>query len=82
MPFPKTFQYSKSFLLVLIRRQTARWLSSGVVDVSEEVRHALMSKKPVVALESTIITHGMSYPYNLETAVAVENIIRREVRCL
>lgn len=34
---------------------------------------------PVVALESTIITHGMPFPQNLETALAVENIIRKEV---
>ncbi|KAL0281268.1 UNVERIFIED_CONTAM: hypothetical protein PYX00_002304 [Menopon gallinae] len=37
-----------------------------------------MSRKPVVALESTIITHGMKYPHNLATAIAVENIIRQE----
>ncbi|CAH0699021.1 unnamed protein product [Spodoptera exigua] len=43
---------------------------------SEEVRQAKSEGKPIVALESTIITHGMPYPQNLETAKQVENIIR------
>lgn len=43
---------------------------------SEEVRAALNEKRPVVALESTIISHGMPYPQNLETAIGVENIVR------
>ena len=44
--------------------------------VSDEVRSALTTGKPIVALESTIISHGMPYPQNLETAVQVENIVR------
>jgi len=40
------------------------------------VLNALNSNKPVVALESTIITHGMEYPTNRDTAVAVEQIVR------
>jgi len=46
------------------------------MDVSPEVAQALDAGKPVVALESTIISHGMPYPQNVETALAVENIIR------
>ena len=46
---------------------------------SEEVRRAKSDGKPIVALESTIITHGMPYPQNLETAKQVENIIRERV---
>ena len=46
------------------------------IFVSDEVRSALASGIPVVALESTIISHGMPYPQNLETAVQVENIVR------
>ncbi|MCQ2411615.1 MAG: pseudouridine-5'-phosphate glycosidase [Sphaerochaetaceae bacterium] len=46
------------------------------VDLSPEVQEALANGKPVVALESTIISHGMPYPKNVETAVAVENVIR------
>ncbi|MGM9662942.1 MAG: pseudouridine-5'-phosphate glycosidase [Oscillospiraceae bacterium] len=46
------------------------------LDMSEEVREALAAGKPVVALESTIISHGMPYPQNVETALHVEQIIR------
>ena len=44
--------------------------------ISEEVAQALAANKPVVALESTIISHGMPYPKNVETALAVEQIVR------
>lgn len=44
--------------------------------VSEEVQDAINQKRPVVALESTIISHGMPFPQNLETALSVENIVR------
>lgn len=46
------------------------------VVTSQEVKDALASGKPVVALESTIISHGMPYPKNVETALKVEEIIR------
>ncbi|MGM9942233.1 MAG: pseudouridine-5'-phosphate glycosidase [Bulleidia sp.] len=46
------------------------------VRVSEEVRQALEAGKPVIALESTIISHGMPYPQNVETALKVEEIVR------
>ena len=46
------------------------------LDVNPEVKRALEEKKPVVALESTIISHGMPYPRNVETALNVEKIIR------
>lgn len=46
------------------------------LSVSPEVRAALDAGKPVVALESTIISHGMPYPKNVETALHVEEIIR------
>ncbi len=46
------------------------------LDVSPEVAAALAAGKPVVALESTIISHGMPYPQNVETALQVESIIR------
>ena len=47
------------------------------LDLSPEVREALENNRPVVALESTIISHGMPYPKNVQTAVAVENTIRQ-----
>lgn len=46
------------------------------MEIKEEVKNALDEKKPVVALESTIIAHGMPYPKNVETALEVEKIIR------
>lgn len=46
------------------------------VVTSQEVKEALENGKPVVALESTIISHGMPYPKNVETALRVEEIIR------
>ena len=46
------------------------------LDVKPEVAEALAAGKPVVALESTIISHGMPYPQNVETALNVEKIIR------
>lgn len=46
------------------------------IDISPEVKQAFKEGKPVVALESTIISHGMPYPKNLETAREVEAIIR------
>ena len=47
------------------------------LDIHPEVAQALAEGKPVVALESTIISHGMPYPQNVETALNVENIIRQ-----
>jgi pseudouridylate synthase len=44
--------------------------------VKAEVKEALRQGRPVVALESTIITHGMEYPVNRDTALAVEQIVR------
>lgn len=46
------------------------------LDVKPEVAEAISQGKPVVALESTIISHGMPYPQNVETALKVEEIIR------
>ena len=46
------------------------------LDVAPEVSAALQQGKPVVALESTIISHGMPYPKNVETALLVEQTIR------
>ena len=46
------------------------------LDISPEVQEALAAGKPIVALESTIISHGMPYPKNVETALLVEQTIR------
>lgn len=46
------------------------------LDIKSEVKEALINGEPIVALESTIISHGMPYPKNVETALNVENIVR------
>ncbi|XP_010012556.1 PREDICTED: pseudouridine-metabolizing bifunctional protein C1861.05-like [Nestor notabilis] len=52
-----------------------RFLHGAYVRIQPSVQEALMEGRPVVALESTIITHGMAYPQNLSTAREVEKIV-------
>ncbi len=47
-----------------------------MLRIQPEIQHALRHQKPVIALESTIITHGMPYPQNVETALKVEKAVR------
>jgi pseudouridylate synthase len=55
---------------------SSRKMGTSYFQVNEKIKQALKENKPVVALESTIITHGMEYPTNMSTALAVEkNII-------
>jgi pseudouridine-5'-phosphate glycosidase len=49
---------------------------NAYLDIQPEVAAALAAGKPVVALESTIISHGMPYPQNVETARQVEQVVR------
>jgi len=51
-------------------------MTKELIRLSDEVAAALKEGRPVVALESTIITHGMPYPANLETARGVEAVVR------
>ncbi len=51
-------------------------MTNALLEIHPEVQEALENNKPVVALESTIISHGMPYPKNVETALAVENTVR------
>lgn len=68
-----------SFLRTSLRlKHTFPKVGASLIDISEEVLAALNENKPVVALESTIITHGMPSPHNLNTAVAVEEIVRNQ----
>jgi pseudouridine-5'-phosphate glycosidase len=53
-------------------------LDDGLVDVTPEIAGALAVGRPLVALESTVITHGMPHPDNLAMARAVEGIVRAE----
>ncbi|KAL5233682.1 hypothetical protein ACI65C_001092 [Semiaphis heraclei] len=46
------------------------------IDVTSEVKNALNNQKPVIALESALITHGLPYPKNVETALEMEHIIK------
>ena len=48
------------------------------LDITPEIARAVSENRPVVALESTILSHGMPYPQNLEFAHKVEEIIRAE----
>ena len=51
------------------------------LDISTEVADALAGGVPVIALETTVITHGMAFPHNVETALAMEDAIRAERGC-
>ena len=51
-------------------------MNNTFLAVSDEIKAAVGEKRPVVALESTIISHGMPYPQNVETALKVESVIR------
>lgn len=51
-------------------------MTNPYLDIHPEVQQALLENKPVVALKSTIISHGMPYPQNVETALKVEQVIR------
>lgn len=51
-------------------------MNHSLIHILPEIQQAIELGNPVVALESTIIAHGMPYPKNVETAVAVENMVR------
>lgn len=57
--------------------QLRRALSANVpVDIHPEVQDALAHHKPVVALETALVTHGLPHPSNLDVAINLENIVR------
>jgi len=58
-------------------RSSFRCYSSVDVEVRDHITKAITKNQPVIALESTIITHGMPFPQNLRTALSVENILQR-----
>lgn len=71
----------RSYIFEAVRR-SQRCYSSGLkslIDINPEVDKALRANAPIVALESTIVTHGMPYPQNVETAASVEAIVRKQV---
>jgi pseudouridine-5'-phosphate glycosidase len=52
-------------------------MNNNSIVIRDDVAEAIANGTPVVALESTIIAHGMPYPQNIETAIAVEDMIRK-----
>ncbi|HAH17095.1 MAG TPA: pseudouridine-5-phosphate glycosidase, partial [Chloroflexi bacterium] len=48
----------------------------NTITLSDEVRAAINAGRPVVALESTLLAHGLSYPANIELAREVDSIVR------
>uniref|UniRef100_A0A672SDZ3 Zgc:136858 n=1 Tax=Sinocyclocheilus grahami TaxID=75366 RepID=A0A672SDZ3_SINGR len=65
-----------AFLRRCITSSSCRYLQKSLFIIHPDVKEALADHRPVVALESTIITHGMPYPHNLSTAKEVEAIVR------
>lgn len=59
-----------------LSRLSAIERSRAAIDVHPEVEEALSSGKPVVSLETTLITHGLPYPTNLELGLELEQIVR------
>jgi len=60
-------------------KHVCRYFSRSSIDVIPEVKNALNNQKPVIALESALITHGLPYPKNVETALEMEHIIKSHV---
>ena len=69
--------FQKSALASLFKRYNSSYLAKNqFIKVNDQIKDAVRNNSPVVALESTIITHGLPYPNNYETALEVENVIR------
>jgi pseudouridine-5'-phosphate glycosidase len=64
--------------LDLLQKNKGAIMFHNLLQIHPEVAEAIDSGKPIVALESTIITHGMPFPDNLTTALAVQDIIRNQ----
>ncbi|XP_073687504.1 uncharacterized protein [Garra rufa] len=69
---------SSAFLRRCITTSSSRHTKDTLFSIHPDVKEALADHRPVVALESTIITHGMPYPHNISTAKEVEAIVRAE----
>ena len=72
--------YSKFGFILLIRirnksKRDVKYMLNKYLDIKPDVQKALMEKRAVVALESTIIAHGMPYPENIKVAKQVEKIV-------
>ncbi|XP_037931992.1 uncharacterized protein LOC119666786 [Teleopsis dalmanni] len=65
-----------AFLNILRKRSTTVNAFKKLIDIHPQVQYSLDKCKPIVALESTIITHGMPFPQNFDTALEVEELVR------
>lgn len=57
-------------------KSSNRFVSTSPLRITDEIQEAINCKQPIVALESTIITHGLPYPKNIEMATSVEKVVR------
>ncbi|TPX39152.1 pseudouridylate synthase [Synchytrium endobioticum] len=73
----KILLLARSSLCSTIRRRAHSHQINPAIHLSDQVRDASTRGQPIVALESTIISHGMPYPTNLEVALSLENIVRQ-----
>ena len=73
----KLFCASKQTFLRENNLVIGKHINKRCLTISNEIQNALANGDPVVALESTIVTHGMPYPENFQMATEVENIIRK-----
>ncbi|MBC8255221.1 MAG: pseudouridine-5'-phosphate glycosidase, partial [Ardenticatenia bacterium] len=53
-------------------------MSENMLQISPQISKALRQNSPIVALESTVIAHGLPFPHNVETALSLEEIVREE----
>lgn len=72
------FRQTRRFFHRMFNPEANLLVKNNYLVISDRIKEALATNKPVVALESTIITHGMPYPANCETALKVEEIIENE----
>jgi hypothetical protein len=72
-------RYHHPIIIQQCRAMTTVGISNKFFEVETSVQDAIAKGKPVVALESTIVAHGMPYPENLELAQEVERILRTKV---
>ena len=71
------YEFCPADEVILNKIRKDRTMTNQYLVLSEEVKEALEAGRPVVALESTIISHGMPYPQNVETALRVEDTVRK-----
>ncbi|KAI8987388.1 indigoidine synthase A family protein [Mycotypha africana] len=75
----KLFNFTRVGAVNVLRKRCFHALpNSERFVITPEIKQAIEERGPVVALESTIISHGMPYPQNVETAKSVENIVREQ----